>query len=123
MSTSTRGSARSSPTWRACCCSSVMLRLSDVRLPLDHSDEELRAAILERLGLERRDLIQYSIFRRSFDARKRGAIALVYHLDVLTHREDEILGRRRGDSHVGPTPDTTYHFKTQAPPDLALRPL
>jgi uncharacterized FAD-dependent dehydrogenase len=100
-----------------------MLRLTDVRLPLDHSDAELRDAILKTLGIEPRELAGYSIFRRGFDARKRGAIALIYHLDVETPREAEILRRFRGDPKVAPTPDTTYRFPTQAPPDLALRPV
>src|SRR5436309_2049298 len=100
-----------------------MLRLTDLRLPLHHSEEELRAAVVQTLGIEPRDLIRISIFRRSFDARKRGAIAFVYHLDVETNREEEILRRLRGNPHVAPTPDTTYRFPTQAPPDLALRPI
>ena len=100
-----------------------MLRLTELRLPLDHTEEELRAAILEELGSEPRELVSYSIFRRSFDARKKGAIALIYHLDVETVREEEILRRLRGNPHVGPTPDTSYRFVAQAPPDLAVRPV
>jgi len=98
-----------------------MLRLTDVRLPLDHSEAELRTAILKELGIERQDLSSYSIFRRSFDARKRGAIALIYHLDVETTREAEILKRLK--PHVAPTPDTTYRLPTRAPENLALRPI
>ncbi len=100
-----------------------MLRLTDVRLPLDHSEDELQAAILQTLGIEPRDLVRYTIFRRSTDARKRGAIALLYHLDVETTREAEILRRHRGDPHVAPTPDTTYRLPTRAPAGLASRPL
>ncbi len=98
-----------------------MLRLTEVRLPLDHSEAELRTAVLKELGIEQQDLSSYSIFRRSFDARKRGAIALIYHLDVETPREAEILGRR--NPHVAPTPDTTYRLPTRAPENLTLRPL
>src|SRR5436305_13824859 len=100
-----------------------MLRLTELRLPLDHSEEGLRAAIDKDLGIEPRELVRYSIFRRSFDARKRGAIAVTYHLDVETTREDEVLRRLRGHPHVGPTPDTSYHFLTRAPGDLASRPV
>jgi len=103
-----------------------MLRLTELRLPLEHSEEELRAAILRQLGIERQELISYSIFRRSFDARKRGAIALIYHLDVETTRESEILRWLRTHpevTNIGPTPDTSYHFVTQAPKDLANRPV
>src|SRR4051812_4888861 len=103
-----------------------MLRLTELRLPLDHSDDELRAAILRELGIEPQELTGYSIFRRSFDARKRGAIALIYHVDVETTRESEILRRLRAHpeiTNLGPTPDTSYHFVTQAPRDLANRPV
>jgi uncharacterized FAD-dependent dehydrogenase len=100
-----------------------MLRLTDLRLPLNHSEDELRAAILKELGIGPRDLVGYSVFRRSFDARKRGAIALIYHLDVETTREDEVLRRLRGNPRVGPTPDTSYRFAAQAPESLAVRPI
>jgi uncharacterized FAD-dependent dehydrogenase len=88
-----------------------MLRLTELRLPLNHTEEELRAAILKELGIEPRELVSYSIFRRSFD------------LDVETAREGEILRRLRGNPHVGPTPDTSYRFVTWAPRDLAVRPV
>lgn len=100
-----------------------MLRLTEIRLPLDHSEEDLRAAVLQELGIERQDLVSVSIFRRSFDARQRGSIALIYHLDVETTREAEILRRLRGRSDVGPTPDTSYRFVTRAPADPAVRPI
>ncbi len=100
-----------------------MLRLTGLRLPLDHSEAELRTAILRELGIEPQELIGYSIFRRSFDARRKGAIDLVYHLDVETTREAEILRRLQDDPKVGPTPDTSYCFPVQAPRDLASRPV
>jgi uncharacterized FAD-dependent dehydrogenase len=92
-----------------------MLRLTELRLPLEHSADELRAAVREALGIEGRELVGFSIARRSFDARKRGAIALIYSLDVETTREREVLERRRGDPHIAPTPDTSYRFPVQAP--------
>jgi hypothetical protein len=100
-----------------------MLRLTELRLSLNHSEEELRDAILAELGIGRQELIGYSIFRRSFDARRKGAIALIYHLDVETTREEEVLRRLSGNPHVGPTPDTSYCFVAAAPGDLASRPV
>jgi uncharacterized FAD-dependent dehydrogenase len=87
-----------------------MLRLTEIRLPLDHSEEELRAAVLQELGIEPQDLAGDSIVRRSFDARE-------------TAREGEILRRLRGNPHVVPTPDTSYHFAIRAPQELAARPV
>src|SRR3954454_24162266 len=103
-----------------------MLRLTELRLPLNHSEEELRAAILKEFEIEGQHLTRYSIFRRSFDARKRGAIALIYHVDVETTRESEILRRLRAHpeiTNLGPAPDTSYRFVARSPKDLASRPV
>ena len=107
-----------------------MLRLTDLRLPLDHTEEELKAAILAELGLRERpqELIRYSIVRRGVDARKPGAIVLVYHLDVETTHEDEVLRRhqrrsRKAGPHLGPVPDTTYRLPVRAPASLVRRPI
>lgn len=104
-----------------------MLRITELRLPLDHSEDELQAAIVETLGIAPRELIRYSVFRRGFDARKKGSVALIYHLDVETAREEEILRRPQGRSaagpHIGPAPDTSYRFVAKAPEDLASRPI
>jgi uncharacterized protein len=100
-----------------------MLRLTDLKLPLEHSEAALTAAILTRLGIETIALTGYSIAKRSYDARKRGAIALIYALDIDTTQEAELLRRFTDDPHIQPTPDTDYHFVTQAPPKLSQRPL
>ncbi len=100
-----------------------MLRLTELRLPLNHSDQDLQAAILQKLGIGRGDLAGYSIVRRGYDARKRDAIVLVYHLDVETPREAEILRRLRRDPHTGPASDTNYKFSVEPPKDLPTRPV
>jgi uncharacterized FAD-dependent dehydrogenase len=100
-----------------------MLRLTDLKLPLDHSEDELRAAILKRLHLESAHLSGYTVAKRSHDARKRGAILLIYALDIDTPRELELQQRFADDAHVRPTPDTDYQFVAHAPPAQAHRPL
>jgi uncharacterized FAD-dependent dehydrogenase len=100
-----------------------MLRLTDLKLPLDHSEAALTAALLRRLGIEAADLTGYQVARRGYDARKRGAIVLIYALDIDTPREAELLQRFADDTHVRPTPDTNYHFVAKAPPRIEHRPL
>ncbi len=100
-----------------------MLRLTDLKLPLDHGEAALTAAILKRLDIDAAALAGYSIARRGYDARKRGAIMLIYALDIDTPHEAELLQRFADDPHVQPTPDTGYHFVAKAPPRLEHRPL
>ncbi|MNJ88052.1 hypothetical protein D3C87_55890 [compost metagenome] len=100
-----------------------MLRLTDVQLPLDHQEEDLKAAVLARLGVAADDLIAFTIFRRGYDARKKSAITLVYTLDVEVKNEAKVQKRLAGNRHVGVTPDTSYHFVAKAPVGLKMRPV
>ncbi|MFA6311214.1 MAG: NAD(P)/FAD-dependent oxidoreductase [Sterolibacterium sp.] len=99
-----------------------MLRLTEVRLPLDHPPEALPAVILKRLGIAAVDLLGYTVFRRAYDARKKSDIVLTYTLDVEARGETALLERLRGERHVSPTPDTSYHFVARAPEGSAAIP-
>ncbi|MGE5722236.1 MAG: NAD(P)/FAD-dependent oxidoreductase [Sphingomonadales bacterium] len=87
-----------------------MLRLTELRLPLDHPPAALSEAICERLGIAPEDIERYAIARRGNDARKKSAIKLVYSVDVAVKDEPAVLARLAGDPHVRPTPDTAYRF-------------
>jgi uncharacterized FAD-dependent dehydrogenase len=100
-----------------------MLRLTNVQLPLDHPEEDLKAAILARLKIGADALINFSIFRRGHDARKKSAINLVYTLDVEVKNEAALLERHKGVPHIVITPDTEYKFVANAPAGLATRPV
>ena len=103
--------------------SSVMLRITDLKLPLDHADEALPKAIRTRLKLDAKEPLSFSVAKRSYDARKRGAILLIYALDIDTPCETELLQHFADDKNIGPTPDTSYRFVAQAPSKLPLRPV
>jgi uncharacterized FAD-dependent dehydrogenase len=90
-----------------------MLRITDLKLPLNHADEALPAAIRDRLRVTPRDLIRYTVARRAHDARDKMDIQLVYSVDVTLKNEDAILTRFRKDRHVQRTPDTGYRFVTK----------
>ena len=100
-----------------------MLRLTDLKLPLDHPPEALAEAVRARLKLSAGALHGLSVFRRGYDARKRGAIALIYTLDVEVADEAAVLTRFADDRHVQPTPDTGYHPVARAPQRLEHRPV
>ncbi|WP_340317184.1 NAD(P)/FAD-dependent oxidoreductase [Rhizorhabdus argentea] len=92
-----------------------MLRLSELKLPLDHPVDALRAAILQRLDIAPSDLVAFTIARRANDARRKSAILLVYSVDVTLADEASVLARFQGDPHVRPAPDTGYRFVAKAP--------
>ena len=90
-----------------------MLRITELRLPLDHAAPALRAGVLRRLVLEEADVAQIDVFKRSYDARKKSAIQLIYTLDVtLAAGLDQaaVLARHAADPQIRPSPDTRYHY-------------
>ena len=100
-----------------------MVRLTEVKLPVNHRQEAIRAAILRRLRIPADDLIGYSIARRGLDARKREEIAFVYTLDVEVKNEPEVLARRKQDRRLSLAPDTRYRFVARAPARPGSRPV
>ena len=108
-----------------------MLRLTELRLPLDHAEGELRQAVLRRLKIDDAALKGLTVFKRSYDARKKSAVVLIYTLDLElsagAEAEAALLKRTADDSHLRAAPDTRYRFIGHAPADFAaserLRPV
>ena len=95
-----------------------MLRLTEIRLPLDHPPEALAAAASARLGGA--EITGFSVFRRGYDARSPKRIMLAYTLDVSVADEAALLARKPA---LRLAPDTSYRFVARAPEGLDERPV
>lgn len=101
-----------------------MIRITELQLPLDHPAEALRITILKRLKIKDADLLDFTVFKRSYDARKKNSeITFVYIIDLQANNEEKILGRFADDKNIRPSPDTNYYPVAEAPTDLTERPL
>jgi uncharacterized FAD-dependent dehydrogenase len=102
-----------------------MLRLSEIRLPLDHDEGAIAQAAATRLGVPPAHITQLKVFKRSFDARKRP-LQVVYIADLaLPHpaAEQEALARTGEAQHCAPAPDMTYPLLGLAARAPAVRPV
>lgn len=100
-----------------------MLRVTEIKLPLDHDPAALTAAIADRLHLSPEQLSGHEVIRRGYDARRRSAITLVYTVDVAVDDEAAVLARVQGDRHIGRAPAMGYQLVARAPAGLAERPV
>ena len=100
-----------------------MIQINELRLPIDHSPQDLENAILERLQISAIDLIRFHIFKRSHDARKNSTLSLIYNLHVAVKNEEDILKNFVCDTLISLAPDTSYHYVTKAPLHLKTRPI
>lgn len=92
-----------------------MLRIQELKLPLDHQEPALRQAILKRLALSDQALVSFTVFKRAYDARKPTAIQLIYTLDCEVKDEAAVLRRLEKDKQIGRSPDLDYRPPVQAP--------
>ncbi len=100
-----------------------MLRLTEIKLDLDHGPAALRAAVVQMLGINAAELLGLHVRRRGYDARKSGAIRFVYTVDVEVRDEGALRRRFRHSHHIKPAPDETYHYPAQFAAAPALRPV
>ena len=104
-----------------------MIRLTELRLPIDHTPEDLEVAICKKLAILAKDLIRYEVFKRSYDARKNNILSFIYTLDLSVKDEEAVLKRLAHDPHIRLSPDTRYHFvahfDSHIKPQSALRPV
>lgn len=100
-----------------------MLRLTDIKLPLDHDEFAIEQAILHKLNINKAELLSYEMFKRGYDARNNKDIKLIYTLDIEVSNQPQLLAQFENDPHVRVTPDMQYKFVAQAPADLTHRPV
>lgn len=101
-----------------------MIRLTELSLALDHSPQALRSAILTRLGIPDEALRSFTVFKRSYDARKKNTvISFVYIIDMQVEGEAALLERFAADQHIRVAPDTHYYPVASAPAALRERPV
>src|ERR1700742_1154126 len=100
-----------------------MLRVSEIKLPLDHGADALKSALLKKLRVSAKELTHFAVFKRGVDARKKSAIVYAYIVDTEVADEADVLRRVKNDPHVTRAPDLDYPGATRAPSSPFLRPL
>jgi uncharacterized FAD-dependent dehydrogenase len=90
----------------------MTLRVNDIKLPLDHAEADLGAAVAAVLGIDAAEVLAVHVYKRAYDARRKTAIVLIYNVDVTLPPavEAEVLARFAGSHKVFSSPDTTYRF-------------
>ena len=106
---------------------SSLIRLTEIKLPLDHSPLALRRAVCQRLHITDQELLALHVFRRGYDARKKSDIHFIYTVDVDTTDNAAAMARAKKNvktaAHTNIAPDTEYKAVTHAPQRNFLRPV
>ena len=83
-----------------------MLRLNEVKLPINHSKEALYNKIKKILNTK--EAFEYEIIRRSLDARKKPDLFFSYIVDVKIKNEDKII--KYSKKNISKVNENKYSF-------------
>lgn len=100
-----------------------MVRVSNLSLPLHHTEHDLVIAVAMELGVSARDIAKFSIAKKSLDARTHGDARFVYAVDVLLAGHVVLNEAILKKPTITPSPDTDYHYASVQPKQNALRPV
>ncbi len=95
-----------------------MLRLTELKLPLEHPSNGLEKLILKRLKIPPSELISYKLVKRSIDARCNEDIKLIYSVDVSVKGESGLLKRFVQNKNICKSPNVAYKNIAKAPKDF-----
>ncbi len=101
----------------------IMIRITNIKLLLDHPEESLLEAIATSLSVDISEIRSFKVFKRSYDARKREVIFLIYSIDVDVNNEAQLLLRHENNTNIRSSPDTSYKYVASAPISYFQRPV
>lgn len=70
-----------------------MIQINQLKLPVTHTEEELKQKISKTLRLKKQQKFTYEILRQSLDARKKNEKKFVYSILVSVKDEQQILNK------------------------------
>lgn len=72
-----------------------MLRINNIKLKIEHTEEELIEKLLQALKIQKKDLKSYTIRKRSVDARKKDDVKYIYCIDALVNQEGKVCKKAK----------------------------
>ena len=82
-----------------------MLRLINLNVPLDYTEDSLRSVLLKKLRLAPDQLLSFHISRRSVDARSKQDVHFVLSVDMKLKDENAALRRNKNLSRISAEPE------------------
>ena len=99
-----------------------MIRISQIKLPIPHSDTALQSKIASLLHIKEKDIISYEILRRSIEARKKEPLSYVYTVSVNIKNENTSLQHCK-TKQISKAEQIAYRFPASGDQILHTRPI
>lgn len=87
-----------------------MVQISQLKLQIPHSEEQLQKKIIKLLRIQKTELLSFRIMKRSLDARKKPVLFYVYTVEAAVRNEDRLQKRIRDKNILFREPVASYTF-------------
>ena len=85
-----------------------MLRINEIKLPLDYTEEDLRQKAARIIKVRPSDIKSLKVFRRSVDSRKKQDVHFVFTVDVDVEADEAKILKRTDSRKVQESVFYTY---------------
>ncbi len=99
-----------------------MIRINQLKLAINHSESDLKKAVLKALRIDEGQLKGYKIFKRSIDARKKHEVKYIYAIDADVKDENKVLQKCKNPNATHAVTNH-YHYTITGEKKLAHRPV
>ena len=101
-----------------------MIRIHEIKLPMAHTEEDVRRKTAKLLRVEPSAFLRFTILRRSIDARKKPELHMVYTVEVEVAGEERVLKNARAKKGQIQTGNwKPYSFSVSGGVKLSHRPI
>ena len=97
-----------------------MLRISQLKLPAEHTPDQLRIKLIKSLRIREDELLDFQIRKQSLDARRKPELFYVYVIDFHVKNENALL--RRMKDKIQKIVEKPYHIPENGGIPLKARP-
>ena len=100
-----------------------MITIQQLKLPPDHSEQDLKKAVARTLRLSEKQPFSFEIIRQSVDARKKPDIFYVYTVDVTVSGDEKKILKKNRNRSLSLSKRPLYHFPEAGKEPLNLPPV
>lgn len=99
-----------------------MIRISQLKLDINHTEEDLRKKIVKQLKLPEQQIGEYKIIKKSIDARKKNEIKYIYTIDIKVIKEENLV-KKLNNVNITLVSENEYIYKPTGTLTMSYRPI
>lgn len=99
-----------------------MIQITQLKLKIDHTEEELKLLIAKQLKISLQNIISFTIEKKSIDARKKNDVSYVYNVTVKVLDEQKVI-KKLHSPNIKIGEKSNYEYKPTGVESMKHRPV